>query len=117
MRGRMNDGKLFPSFQVGEPMDGGAIGEVVESKAGGLVPGDLVQHMAGWRAGRDPRANRQQLPTWARRPNASSGVLGVTGVTAYFGLLDGARAKGDVVFVSAAAGAVGSCPRSPRPRE
>ena len=50
MRGRMNDVKSYvPAFEVGAPMDGGAIGEVIESKAEGLNPGDLVQHMAGWR--------------------------------------------------------------------
>ena len=50
MRGRMRDVKSYvPPFQVGDPMDGGAIGEVVESNADGFVPGDLVQHMAGWR--------------------------------------------------------------------
>src|SRR4029453_2286945 len=50
MRGRMNDVKSYvPPFQLGEPMDGGAVGEVVESKADNLKPGDLVQHMAGWR--------------------------------------------------------------------
>src|SRR5438105_4011211 len=50
MRGRMNDVKSYvPPFQVGAPMDGGAIGEVVESRVDGLKPGDLVQHMSGWR--------------------------------------------------------------------
>src|SRR5437868_4499671 len=50
MRGRMNDVKSYvPPFQVGEPMDGGAIGEIVESKAEGFAAGDLVSHMAGWR--------------------------------------------------------------------
>src|SRR5690348_18481037 len=50
MRGRMNDVKSYvPPFQLGEPMEGGAIGEVVESRADGLQPGDLVQHMGGWR--------------------------------------------------------------------
>ena len=50
MRGRMNDVKSYvPAFQLGEPMEGGAIGEVVESKAEGFAPGDLVLHMAGWR--------------------------------------------------------------------
>src|SRR3954469_14508720 len=111
MRGRMNDVKSYvPSFQVGEPMDGGAIGEVVESKAEGFSPGDLVQHMAGWRdeAVIDART-AQKLPNLGARPEQFLGVLGVTGMTAYFGLLDAATAKhGDVVFVSAAAGAVGS---------
>ena len=50
MRGRMNDVKSYvPPFQLGEPMEGGAIGEVVESRADGFAPGDLVLHMAGWR--------------------------------------------------------------------
>ena len=50
MRGRMNDVKSYvPPFQVGEPLEGGAIGEVVESRVDGLSPGDLVQHMNGWR--------------------------------------------------------------------
>ena len=111
MRGRMNDVKSYvPAFQVGEPMDGGAIGEVVESKAEGFATGDLVQHMAGWRdeAVVDART-AQKLPSLGAPPEQFLGVLGVTGMTAYFGLLDAASAKrGDVVFVSAAAGAVGS---------
>src|SRR5438270_12010230 len=50
MRGRMNDVKSYvPPFQLGEPMDGGAVGEVVESKAEGFAPGDLVTHFSGWR--------------------------------------------------------------------
>jgi NADPH-dependent curcumin reductase CurA len=111
MRGRMNDVKSYvPPFKLGEPMDGGAIGEVVESKAEGLSPGDLVQHMGGWRdeAVVDART-ANKLPNLGAPPERFLGVLGVTGITAYFGLLDAARAKGgDVVFVSAAAGAGGS---------
>src|SRR5919106_825772 len=50
MRGRMNDVKSYvPPFALDAPMEGGAIGEVVESKADNLKPGDLVLHMAGWR--------------------------------------------------------------------
>jgi hypothetical protein len=111
MRGRMNDVKSYvPAFQVGEPMDGGAIGEVVESKAEGFSPGDFVQHMAGWRDEAVVAARTaQKLPELGAPPQMFLGVLGVTGMTAYFGLLDAAKAKqGDVVFVSAAAGAVGS---------
>jgi NADPH-dependent curcumin reductase CurA len=111
MRGRMNDVKSYvPAFQVDAPLEGGAIGEVVESGADGFSPGDLVQHMAGWRdeAVIDART-AQKLPNLGARPEQFLGVLGVTGMTAYFGLLDAASAKqGDVVFVSAAAGAVGS---------
>jgi NADPH-dependent curcumin reductase CurA len=111
MRGRMNDVKSYvPPFQLGEPMDGGAIGEVVESTADGIKPGDLVQHMAGWRdEAVVPARTVQKLPDLGVAPELFLGVLGVTGATAYFGLLDAAGAKeGDVVFVSAAAGAVGS---------
>src|SRR5690349_13448968 len=111
MRGRMNDVKSYvPPFQLDQPMDGGAVGEVVESKAEGLAAGDLVQHMAGWRdeAVVDART-ANKLPNLGAPPEQFLGVLGVTGMTAYFGLLDAASAKeGDTVFVSAAAGAVGS---------
>jgi NADPH-dependent curcumin reductase CurA len=111
MRGRMNDVKSYvPAFQLGEPMDGGAIGEVVESKVEGLNPGDLVQHMSGWRdEAIVPARMAQKLPELGAAPQLFLGILGVTGMTAYFGLLDAAAAKqGDIVFVSAAAGAVGS---------
>ena len=111
MRGRMNDVKSYvPAFQLGEPMDGGAIGEVVESKAERFAPGDLVQHMAGWRDEAVlPAKGLNKLPELGVEPQLFLGALGVTGATAYFGLLDAARAKeGDIVFVSAAAGAVGS---------
>ena len=111
MRGRMNDVKSYvPPFQVGEPMEGGAIGEVLESTAEGFAPGDFVQHMGGWRdEAVVPARAAQKLPALGARPEQFLGVLGVTGLTAYFGLLDAASAKeGDVVFVSAAAGAVGS---------
>ena len=111
MRGRMNDVKSYvPPFQIDQPMEGGAIGEVVESKADGFAPGDQVLHMAGWRdeAVLDART-LNKLPDLGAEPQAFLGNLGVTGATAYFGLLDVASAKeGDVVFVSAAAGAVGS---------
>jgi NADPH-dependent curcumin reductase CurA len=111
MRGRMNDVKSYvPPFQVGEPMEGGAIGEVVESRIDGLNSGDLVQHMSGWRdEAVVPARMTQKLPNLGASPELFLGVLGVTGITAYFGLLDAAAARqGDVVFVSAAAGAVGS---------
>jgi hypothetical protein len=111
MRGRMNDVKSYvPPFQLGEPMDGGAVGEVVESKSENFVTGDLVQHMGGWRdEAVVPARAVQKLPDLGAPPERFLGVLGVTGATAYFGLLDAASARGgDIVFVSAAAGAVGS---------
>ena len=112
MRSRMNDVKSYvPSFQLGEPMTGGAVGEVVESNDPSLKPGDLVMHMAGWRDEVvEPGPNFHKLPTIPGvGEQAFLGNLGLTGGTAYWGLLDTASAKeGDVVFVSAAAGAVGS---------
>jgi len=111
MRGRMNDVKSYvPAFQLGEPMDGGAIGEVVESNAEGFAPGDLVQHMAGWRDEVVLAARAvHKVPGLGVEPQLFLGVLGIPGATAWFGLLDVAQAKpGDSVFVSAAAGAVGS---------
>src|SRR3546814_1077630 len=52
MRGRMNDAKSYTaSFQIDQPMTGGAIGEVVESRMEGFAPGDLILHMGGWRDG------------------------------------------------------------------
>ena len=111
MRGRMNDVKSYvPPFQLGEPMEGGAVGEVIESKAEGFTPGDTVVHMGGWRdeAVLDARTVNK-VPGLGVEPQAFLGNMGVTGMTAYFGLLDVASAKeGDLVFVSAAAGAVGS---------
>jgi NADPH-dependent curcumin reductase CurA len=111
MRGRMNDVKSYvPPFQIDQPMEGGAVGEVIESQAEGISPGDKVLHMAGWRDEAVlPAQAVTKLPELGVPPQAFLGNLGLTGGTAYFGLLEAAQAKaGDVVFVSAAAGAVGS---------
>jgi NADPH-dependent curcumin reductase CurA len=111
MRGRMNDVKSYvPPFALDAPMEGGAVGEVVESRAEGFSAGDQVLHMAGWRDEAVlPSASLTRLPDLGVEPQAFLGNLGLTGGTAHFGLLDAAQAKeGDIVFVSAAAGAVGS---------
>lgn len=112
MRGRMNDVKSYvPPFALGEPMQGGAVGEVVESRNPGFAPGDKVLHMAGWRdeAVIGAEAMPQKLPDLGVSDDTWLHNLGLTGGTAYFGLLRTAEAKaGDIVFVSAAAGAVGS---------
>jgi NADPH-dependent curcumin reductase CurA len=111
MRGRMNESKSYiPPFQLDAPMDGGAVGEVVESKADGFAPGDLVSHFAGWRDEAVlPAKALTRLPQLGVDPKDFLSHLGMPGATAYFGLLDAAAAQpGDIVFVSAAAGAVGS---------
>lgn len=112
MRGRMNDVKSYvPAFEIDQPMTGGAVGEVVESRDPSLQPGDMVLHMAGWRDEVvEPAKHFNKLPPIPGvEPQAFLGNLGLTGGTAYFGLLEAASAKeGDIVFVSAAAGAVGS---------
>jgi NADPH-dependent curcumin reductase CurA len=112
MRGRMNDVKSYvPPFALDAPMSGGAVGEVVESRDPGLSIGDMVLHMSGWRdEAVEPAANFNKLPAIPGvEPQAFLGNLGLTGGTAYFGLLEAASAKErDIVFVSAAAGAVGS---------
>jgi NADPH-dependent curcumin reductase CurA len=111
MRGRMNDTKSYvPPFALDAPMEGGAVGEVVESRDPGFKPGDTVMHMLGWRdEAVAPASALNKLPDLGVAPQAFLGILGLTGGTAYFGLLEAASAKeGDIVFVSAAAGAVGS---------
>jgi NADPH-dependent curcumin reductase CurA len=111
MRGRMNDVKSYvPPFQLGEPMQGGAVGKVVESRSPQFREGDTVFHMAGWReAVAGPAEAFNKAPPLPVADHQWLGNLGLTGGTAYFGLLRAASAKeGDIVFVSAAAGAVGS---------
>ncbi|WP_380874443.1 NADP-dependent oxidoreductase [Sphingomonas sp. DBB INV C78] len=111
MRGRMNDVKSYvPPFALGEPLTGGAVGIVEESRAEGFAPGDRVLHMLGWRDEAVGSAKEfTKLPATGAPDQMFLGILGMPGVTAYFGLLAVAEAKaGDTVFVSAAAGAVGS---------
>jgi NADPH-dependent curcumin reductase CurA len=111
MRGRMNDVKSYtPPFQLGEPMEGGAVGLVIESRSDALKEGDLVQHMLGWRdVATAPAQAFTKMPDTGVEDHHWLGNLGLTGGTAYWGLLDAAEAKeGETVFVSAAAGAVGS---------
>jgi hypothetical protein len=111
MRGRMNDVKSYvPPFEVGAPLQGGAVGKVVESRSPNLQPGDTVFHMLGWREQAVGKAEHfTKVPAMGVPDQQWLANLGLTGATAYFGLLRVAEAKeGDVLFVSAAAGAVGS---------
>jgi len=111
MRGRMNNGKSYvPPFQLNEVFNGGAVGEVIESKSNAFVNGDVVVGNLGWQdysiAGDKDvkKVNSEIAPV-----STALGVLGMTGLTAYFGLLDiGQPKKGETVVVSGAAGAVGT---------
>jgi NADPH-dependent curcumin reductase CurA len=110
MRGRMNDVKSYaPPFQVGEALSGGAVGEVVESMSDELLVGDLVLHGLGWRDyAVGPAAGFRKVDA-AVSPSYHLGVLGMPGLTAYAGLFDVAGlTEGETVFISGAAGAVGS---------
>ncbi|NGM15294.1 NADP-dependent oxidoreductase [Verrucosispora sioxanthis] len=111
MRGRMNDVRSYvPPFALDAPLDGGAVGEVVDGSADGFAPGDTVLHGLGWRdyALVEARTARKVDPDLAP-VTAYLGVLGMTGLTAYAGLLEVAAMRpGETVFVSGAAGAVGS---------
>jgi NADPH-dependent curcumin reductase CurA len=111
MRGRMNDVKSYvPPFQLGAPMEGGAVGTVVESRSPHLKEGETVFHMLGWRdEAAGPAGAFNKVPPLGVPDQQWLANLGLTGATAYFGLLKVAQAKaGETVFVSAAAGAVGS---------
>jgi len=112
MRGRMNDVKSYsPPYVLGETMTGGAVGRVVATAADGLAVGDAVVHQYGWRdVVQEDAAGFRVVPDIPGIPlSAYLGVLGMTALTAYVGLLEVAgMAEGDTVFVSGAAGAVGS---------
>ncbi|MEO5874868.1 MAG: NADP-dependent oxidoreductase [Streptosporangiaceae bacterium] len=111
MRGRMNDVKSYvPPFALDAPMDGGALGTVVESSSAKIPVGATVLHRLGWREYATLSDRQVRVVDPALAPVQSYlGVLGMTGLTAYAGLTEIAPVKdGDVVFVSGAAGAVGT---------
>ncbi|MFD5100370.1 NADP-dependent oxidoreductase [Streptomyces albidochromogenes] len=111
MRGRMDDAPSYiPPFALGTALEGSAIGEVVASRDASVPVGSTVSHFLGWReyAVLDAAAATVVDPALAR-PQDHLGALGTTGLTAYAALTRVAPVReGDVVFVSAAAGAVGS---------
>jgi NADPH-dependent curcumin reductase CurA len=109
MRGRMNAARSYAApYEVGKVMHGGAVGEVV---AGEGEPGSLVVHQAGWREAALLDASHVRPASVPDGVSASAllGALGMPGLTAWVGLTEIApAAAGETVFVSAAAGAVGS---------
>ncbi|RDG39796.1 NADP-dependent oxidoreductase [Streptomyces corynorhini] len=101
----------MPVYRLGRAMTGGAVGEVAESRAAGLAPGDLVLSDLGWRtAAVAPGSAFTKLRRVGGVPDSAFlGVLGMPGLSAYAGLTDVAKLReGQTVFVSGAAGAVGS---------
>ena len=111
MRGRMSDAKSYAApYELGEIMHGDAVGHVVASGDPAVPVGATVVHGDGWRAwSAGPAARYRVVDTEKLSPTAYLGPLGLPGFTAYVGMqhIAGVR-EGDVVFVSAAAGAVGS---------
>ncbi|WP_433675170.1 NADP-dependent oxidoreductase [Microbacterium gorillae] len=112
MRGRMNDVRSYVApYALGETILGGAIGRVVESNAPELAVGTLVSHQHGWSdVVQAPAATFRPAPELDGVPSSVRlHILGMTGLTAYVGLTAIAGMKpGDTVFVSGAAGAVGT---------
>jgi NADPH-dependent curcumin reductase CurA len=110
MRGRMNDGKSYvPPFELGKALEGGAVGEVIESRANGYKPGDVVTSNFGWRE--YFKASPADLHPVSREIQPLSvylGALGMTGMTAWAGLNLVNVKAGDIIFISGAAGAVGN---------
>jgi len=113
MRGWMEDRQSYiPPVKLGEPMRAGAVGEIVRSRHPGFREGERVQGTFGWQ---DYAVVRPDGPLPLARvpegvpPTWPLGVLGITGLTAYFGMLDlGKPQPGQTVVVSGAAGATGS---------
>ena len=110
LRGRMREGKSYiPPFEIGQVIESFGVGEVIDSRSPALKPGDIVNGQLGWRLYNVAMASKL-LPTIPGVPlSAALGVLGMPGLTAYFGLLDiGQPKEGETVVVSGAAGAVGT---------
>jgi NADPH-dependent curcumin reductase CurA len=110
MRGRMNAGRSYAApYELDAPLYGGAVGEVAASGDERFAPGDVVLHQAGWREHAVlPASSVSPVDTGRAPVQYALGALGMPGLTAYTGLHLAGLREGDVVFVSGAAGAVGS---------
>lgn len=101
----------LPPIQIGEVIRSGGVGEVIESRTDAYQPGQLLFGMTGWQdyVIADGGEKAMTVLPDGVPPGIAIGILGVTGMTAYFGITDVGRIKaGDVVVVSGAAGATGS---------
>ena len=110
MRGRMNAGKSYvPPFELGKPLEGGAVGEVIESRSREFKPGDAVTSRYGWREYFIASPKELHLVSREIQPlSVYLGALGMTGMTAWAGLHLVEVKAGETIFISGAAGAVGS---------
>lgn len=111
MRGRMSSRKSYiPPFVLNEVITGGAIGEVMESRSRAFQTGDIVTGQLGWQLYSLAKSDEIRKVDHSIAPVTTAlGILGMPGLTAYFGLLDiGQPAPGETVVVSGAAGAVGT---------
>ena len=111
MRPRMNDVRSYVApFTLGEAMTGGAVGQVAASRNSAFQEGDWVLHQLGWREwALSDGTGMRKVETGDAPISTSLGVLGMPGFTAYYGLFElGQPEPGETVFVSGAAGAVGS---------
>jgi NADPH-dependent curcumin reductase CurA len=110
LRGRMREGRSYvPPFKVGQVIESGALSEVIESRSPKFQPGDIVTGMFGWRLYNVANADPLMKVPAGVPVTTALGVLGIPGLTAYFGLLDIGQPKaGETAVVSGAAGAVGT---------
>ena len=111
MRSRMTGIRTYVGpFEVGEVVDGGAVGRVVESRHSGFEAGDWVTSQLGWCESGVVDGDRvRKLDPSLAPPSTALGALGMPGFTAWIGLVDiGQVAEGETIYVSGAAGAVGS---------
>lgn len=110
MRGRMNEAKSYvPPFELGKPLMGGVVAKVLESRAANFKVGDVVTGMLPWREKMIvPEKYVQKIDATIAPPSYYLGILGMPGLTAYFGLIHIGKPKaGETLVVSGAAGAVG----------
>ena len=110
MRGRMNESKSYvPPFELGKALEGGAVGEVIESRAEEFKAGDAVTSNFGWREyfSAAPKA-LHPVSSEIQPLSVYLGAIGMTGMTAWAGLNLVDVKAGDAIFISGAAGAVGS---------
>ncbi len=110
MRGRMNDAKSYvPPFEIDKPLAGSVVAKIIESKSDSFKPGDIVVGMLPWQNEMiATEKDVKKIDTTIAPASYYLGILGMTGLTAYFGLMQIGKPKaGETVVVSGAAGAVG----------